>query len=235
MFFPDRLKSIKKGHRVLEIGPGGLPHPKSTVFLEKRFADEDEAAEQRGFAPAVQIDKVIVYYDGGRFPFADGEFDYAICSHVLEHVDDVESFIQELCRVARAGYLEFPTIYYDYVYNIPKHLTMLMYKENNETIYYLPKHETGLDYARDIQEFFFRSTFKGYVSFIDELKVFMFQGFEWRGSIQVKKASCLKDLLYDLDVLDIPMHVKPSLLSLLKSSAMAMVCGVKSKIRGLFQ
>ena len=235
MFFPERLKSIKHGCRVLEVGPGGSPHPKSTVFLEKRFLDDDEAAEQRGYAPAALIDTNIIYYDGGTFPFADGEFDYVICSHVLEHVDDVEFFVQELCRVALAGYLEFPTIYYDYIYNIPKHTTMLMYSEAEETIYYLPKHETGLDYARDIQEFFFRSTFKGYVSLIDELKDFMFQGFEWNGSIQIKKASSLNDLLYDLNKVEIPVRVRPSFVSLLISPVGAIARRAMFKLIGSSQ
>lgn len=45
----------------------------------------------------------------GPLPFADQSFDYVILSHVLEHVPDVAAFIQELQRIAKAGYIELPT------------------------------------------------------------------------------------------------------------------------------
>lgn len=36
----------------------------------------------------------------GRLPFADGEFDVAMCSHVLEHLENWEPALAELARVA---------------------------------------------------------------------------------------------------------------------------------------
>lgn len=204
MFFHDRITGIRPGDRVLEIGPGGTPHPRSDVLLERNFDSASEAEEQRGYAPALATDRQVVFYDGGRFPFVDQEFDYVICSHVLEHVADVEFFVGELTRVAGRGYLEFPTIYYDYIYDIPKHITMLMYRPELNTIYYMPKVETGLDYAAEIQRFFFATTFKGYVSLIGDLKDYLFQGFEWSGQLSARPATCLRELLYDVDALDIP-------------------------------
>lgn len=209
MFFPDRLRTIREGDRVLEIGPGGSPHPRADVLLELRFSNTAEAEEQRGFAPPLVTDREVVFYDGGRFPFVDNAFDYVICSHVLEHVDDPAFLVAELGRVAPRGYLEFPTVYYDYVYNIPKHVTMLMYRPAEDTIYFMPKRDTGLDYAADIQRFFFATTFKGYVSMIGDLKDFLFQGFEWSRPPAVARATALSDLLYDVDALDIPSY-RPS-------------------------
>ena len=60
MFFPRRIKHIGRGDRVLEIGPGGSPHPRADVLLEKRFSNE-MAQEQRGFAPALKTSKKVVY------------------------------------------------------------------------------------------------------------------------------------------------------------------------------
>ena len=77
MFFPHLIKNIKPNDRVLEIGPGGLPHPKSSVFLEKRFSPE-EAKRQRGYASPLKTYKKIIFYDGKQFPFKDKEFDYVI-------------------------------------------------------------------------------------------------------------------------------------------------------------
>ena len=47
--------------------------------------------------------------DREPWPFADGEFDFAICSHTLEDVRDPIWVCAELQRVARAGYIEVPS------------------------------------------------------------------------------------------------------------------------------
>jgi methyltransferase family protein len=42
------------------------------------------------------------------WPFADDQFDFAVCAHTLEDVRDPVWVCQELGRVARAGYIEVP-------------------------------------------------------------------------------------------------------------------------------
>jgi hypothetical protein len=42
------------------------------------------------------------------WPFADGRFDFAVCSHTLEDLRDPVWVCSELARVARAGYVEVP-------------------------------------------------------------------------------------------------------------------------------
>ncbi|MDQ3759040.1 MAG: class I SAM-dependent methyltransferase, partial [Actinomycetota bacterium] len=46
--------------------------------------------------------------DKKPWPFSDGQFDFAICSHTLEDVRDPIWVCSELNRVARAGYIEVP-------------------------------------------------------------------------------------------------------------------------------
>ncbi len=48
-----------------------------------------------------------------KLPFKDNEFDFVIASHVMEHVEDVEFFINELERVSKQGYIELPTMLED--------------------------------------------------------------------------------------------------------------------------
>ena len=48
-----------------------------------------------------------------KLPFKDKEFDYVILSHVLEHVPNINEFCQEVERIAKAGYIELPTILED--------------------------------------------------------------------------------------------------------------------------
>ena len=47
--------------------------------------------------------------DREPWPFSDGEFDFAVCSHTLEDVRDPVWVCAELQRVARAGYVEVPS------------------------------------------------------------------------------------------------------------------------------
>jgi SAM-dependent methyltransferase len=192
MFFPDRIRSILHEDRVLEVGPGSMPHPRSQVFLEKRFS-EAEARAQRGGLPALKFEQPVVHFDGSLFPFQDNEFDYVICSHVLEHVDDVELFLAELARVASRGYLEFPTVYYEYLYSFREHRNLLRYRDG--TILWLPKNETRLIDFDPIQSFL-RSTLEaGYDEVVQSLKDCFFEGFEWTAPLGLDRAASLLELL----------------------------------------
>lgn len=68
-------------------------------------APVDPAAERFGEATWVVRDVC----DRDPWPFADGQFDFAICSQTLEDLRDPVGVCRELQRVARAGYLEVPT------------------------------------------------------------------------------------------------------------------------------
>ena len=95
--------NIQPNDFVLEIGSGHNPKARSDVLCDKFIADN----EQRG--GAIVADRPIVEADGQFLPFADSAFDYVICSHVLEHVEDPAQLIAELERVADRGYIETPS------------------------------------------------------------------------------------------------------------------------------
>ena len=200
MFFPELVKSIKSTDKVLEIGPGGYPHPRSDVFLEYDFESPDLAEAQRGYAATFKTDKPVIFYQGDRFPFEDQEFDYVICSHVIEHVSDVNQFVSEINRVGKAGYLEYPTIYYDYVYSIPEHITFVKYK--NSKLYWMNKNQTNLAEFQGVQDFFYKSLWQEYYSLVDDLRSYLVEGFEWFDRVELIKTSNLDDLLFD--TVDLP-------------------------------
>ena len=104
MFFPERIRRIGANDRVLEVGPGSCPHPRSDVLLEKKFSDPSEAEAQRGYGPPLQTDKEIVYHDeplrfddlevdpSGRIPAADpgsGEQPLDLDTVVAQHIKRV--------------------------------------------------------------------------------------------------------------------------------------------------
>jgi ubiquinone/menaquinone biosynthesis C-methylase UbiE len=54
-------------------------------------------------------EKNFVKINDKELPFKDKEFDFVICSHVIEHVEDFEFFVKELERISSKGYIELPT------------------------------------------------------------------------------------------------------------------------------
>jgi SAM-dependent methyltransferase len=198
VFFIDKVKSIKPGDRVLEIGPGGTPHPRADEFLDldpSLFKDADEAAHQRGLAAPLKTSKKIHYYNGKKFPFKDKEFDYVICSHVLEHVDNPDKFLSELFRIGKRGYIEYPTILYDYIYDIPVHPNFVYYNKKTNKLSWMKKKDTNFHDFRDVQAFFFESSVKGHDSLILSLVNTMMQGFEWSHSFASSRTENIADLV----------------------------------------
>lgn len=208
MFFHQKIKSIKPSDKVLEIGPGGTPHPRADVFLDidpSTFPDEESAGYQRGNAPKLSTNKPLVFYDGKRFPFEANEFDYVICTHVLEHVDDLKTFLAEMFRVAKKGYVEYPTIYYEYLYSIPVHLNIL--RKVNNTLLYLKKSDTNLSDFQSVQKLFLDSLGKGHSKLVDDLQEYMFEGFEWHKPFMLKKSNNLS--AFSLTEYSLPMPSPP--------------------------
>ena len=126
--------NIRPNDFVLEIGSGHNPKARSDVLCDKFIGDD----EQRG--GAIITDRPMVEADGELLPFADRAFDYVICSHVLEHVEDPKRFISELMRVARRGYIETPSEigeriygwhYHKWVVNLVDGCLMLRKNEKN--------------------------------------------------------------------------------------------------------
>lgn len=202
MFYSNKIVSILENDKVLEVGPGSDPHPRSNVLLEIN-ASPETLRLQRGNTPDLITDKKIVYYDGSRFPFKDKEFDYVICSHVIEHVTDPKFFFSEVTRVAHKGYIEFPTIYYEYLYNFDVHLNIMKYEEKSNTIYFIKKNKTPLQYFKQINDFFIRTLELGYSQIVDDLNYVMIQGFEWNSNNcpTVKESEDIKALTIPVNFL----------------------------------
>jgi len=84
--------------RILEIGSG-------TGYMLDRIGekyDKPLGLEVDGSAYEFN-DGRIKLYDGCTIPFSDHEFDVVFSSHVLEHVEGIEEFIEETARVLKPG------------------------------------------------------------------------------------------------------------------------------------
>lgn len=97
---------IKKNAHVLDVGGGHNPHPRANVVVDK-YTDTNY---HRSGDIKVLNNQKFINADGESLPFADKEFDYVICCHVLEHVEDPVKFLSEIFRVGKAGYIETPSL-----------------------------------------------------------------------------------------------------------------------------
>lgn len=200
MFFRERITAIHPHDKVLEIGPGASPHPRSNAFLELKFNTDQERISQRG--NVVQEprfgNRPVYYYDGGEFPFRDGQFDYVICSHVIEHVADPASFLDEVFRVGRGrGYLEYPLITYEYLYDFDVHLHFVKFDFEKNVLRYLPKRDTVFPELSSVSSLFNKTLVHGWDELCAANKKLFFEGVEFSQPFAVEKTCELEKLLPD--------------------------------------
>ncbi|MDO8348213.1 MAG: methyltransferase domain-containing protein [Rugosibacter sp.] len=200
MFFPEKITSIRPKDKVLEIGPGGTPHPRSNTFLELKFNTDQEKIAQRG--NVVQEprfgNRPVHYYDGGKFPFGDAQFDYVICSHVIEHVADPAGFLEEIFRVGSGrGYLEYPLITYEYLYDFDVHLHFVKFDFEEGVLRYLPKRDTAFPEFSAVTSLFNKTLVRGWDDLCSGNKKLFFEGVEFNQPFVVEKTCELQKLLPD--------------------------------------
>lgn len=117
---------IPKQYRVLEVGGGHNPHPRSNFVVDK-FVDSNY---HRQSDIKVLGHQEFIQADGASLPFPEKSFDYVICNQVLEHVDHPDTFLAEQMRVARAGYLETPSLIGEYLFPKESHRWLILELDN---------------------------------------------------------------------------------------------------------
>ena len=95
--FVNETLSKNENWKILDIGCGYRANKNATVI-----------ADIQDFSKFYK-DKNFIKINNKKLPFANKEFDFVIASHVIEHVEDFEFFIQELERISSKGYIELPT------------------------------------------------------------------------------------------------------------------------------
>jgi SAM-dependent methyltransferase len=93
----NQLAERAKGKSVLEIGPGHVPFPVATEFV-----DWDVKRDLPGKVHKVDL-------NSEPLPFKDKAFDFIYCRHVLEDMFNPFPLIKEMSRVGKSGYIETPS------------------------------------------------------------------------------------------------------------------------------
>jgi hypothetical protein len=107
---------------VLDVGGGARPFPRADWVLDAISYGSRGALGWTGgpanerFTPNTWVERDIC--DREPWPFADRQFDFAVCSHTLEDVRDPVWVAGELQRVAAAGYIEVPSLREELTYGI---------------------------------------------------------------------------------------------------------------------
>lgn len=106
---------------VLDVGGWANPLPRADWVIdvmpyETRGLYGERESEPGRFGPETWVQRDIC--DREPWPFADGQFDFAVCSHTLEDVRDPVWACGELVRVAKAGYVEVPSRLEEQTYGI---------------------------------------------------------------------------------------------------------------------
>ena len=187
MFFPEKIVSINEKDRVLEIGPGALPFSRANVYLDKEFDAAEEKLAQFGNAERTKELENLIYYQGNIFPFKDHEFDYVVCSHVIEHIDrnDLDIFLSEITRVASKGYIEVPNVFYEFICNTHVH-KWLIGKDGN-TLTFFPKENIQNNKILDtFRAMFYNCDNELEYNIFSRYKEAFFIGYEWNDNIEYK-------------------------------------------------
>jgi ubiquinone/menaquinone biosynthesis C-methylase UbiE len=85
--------------KVLELGPGLTPFSKATHFCGWDQGTQKIDSNQH----------TVCDFSIQKLPYADKEFDFIYCRHVLEDLYNPFLLVEEMSRVGKAGYIETPS------------------------------------------------------------------------------------------------------------------------------
>jgi len=146
------LEQLDDSARVLEVGGYGSRQSRADTVMDLFGFDASRIKP----ADRVTADQWIVH-DVQRkpWPIKDKAFDFVICSHLLEDVMNPFPAIEELFRVARAGYIEVPERAFESsrrrfkgIPGCDHHRWLIEYE--GETVFFTPK-DSRLVYFRSLQ------------------------------------------------------------------------------------
>jgi SAM-dependent methyltransferase len=129
---------VKSHDLVLDVGSGDNPHVRADVLCDAYLLD---SGERSGKFDLIVDGRPFVFAYARRLPFQDKAFDFIICSHLLEHMNNPADLLEELMRVGKAGYIEAPSSLMEKLYGWNFHRLLIDYDGDCLIIRSKPKDE----------------------------------------------------------------------------------------------
>lgn len=148
--------AIDSSWNVLDAGSGASPFPRADVTMDRMDLNR---AQQRG--KEVKIDSRLVAGDLQNMPFKDNSFDYIVCTHVLEHVDDPGKACSELIRVGKRGYIETPSMIQEILIGNDVHLWIITKNEEGTLTFRKKTQEESKRFDDLLTKLFYGKTYLG--------------------------------------------------------------------------
>lgn len=146
----EQIIASVRGDRLCDVGCGTgallthimAAHPKLTKVTGVDFV-VDDAAKISGVEYIAAVAE--------ELPFADGEFDTVVCTHVIEHLLDYRKAISELRRVAKKRLIIVVPREREYLYSFNPHFNFFPYSHSFlRAMHPVPASYRCLDIGRDI-------------------------------------------------------------------------------------
>lgn len=114
--FREVVSRIGENDLVLDVGGAVLPFARADWMIDVvPFEDISIRGTKEGTPPRYSKDTYVQWdvCDRKPWPFKDKQFDFVLCSHLLEDIRDPIWVCSELIRVSKAGYIEVPSRLYE--------------------------------------------------------------------------------------------------------------------------
>ena len=114
--FNEIISKIPNNYNVLDVGGAMGPTARANYIIDYISYDNISLNQAKGGGPVHFSKQNYIQHDicsRKGWPFQDKQFDYSICSHVLEDIRDPIWVCSEIIRVSRAGYIEVPSRIYE--------------------------------------------------------------------------------------------------------------------------
>lgn len=170
------LKAIKDTDIVLDIGGWAHPFERANYVIDALSYDTRGRRPQLGIPERFTKDTWIQWdiCDRKPWPFKDKQFDFVICSHVLEDIRDPLWVCSEMARISKAGYIETPSREAELLYGVQSYeFTGFQHhrwfvENEGDALYFTQKtplayekqHGYYLIHTKAMMKFFWKGSFK---------------------------------------------------------------------------
>lgn len=133
MYIQRYVNTIKPEEKVVDLGSGNDPCPRADVYVDYFVEDNTHRSGNDLIKPSTGT---FIEWDLNKYPypFKDKEFDFVICAHIAEHIEDPLKFTAELQRIGKRGYIETPSKLYEEIFGWDFHLWQV-YELGDELVF----------------------------------------------------------------------------------------------------